>query len=209
MINLNNIVAKGRMTSKRVIFGLVIACFMGLGSQANALTISSGEYLGVVSPDGGSPASEATEITHLVGLTPGTFEADFNGDSYDRSSNILCFPTCPAATDVGAVKDDTSPSTTVDVTGFTYLLAKYDASQAGGYIWYVADLTGDQTIPSNLGTCGATGCGLSHWTLFNPEDGTATPSGTPSVPEPSSLILLGAGLIASRLILKRATTRKA
>jgi hypothetical protein len=63
-------------------------------------------------------------------------------------------------------------------------------------IWYVAGLTGTFEIPQQLAPnplCTQGSCGLSHWALFNPDDGHASPTDT--VPEPSTLLLLGAGLI--------------
>ena len=218
MINLNNIVATGRMTSKRVIFGSMLAvltCFIGFASQVSAVTLdtSSSQYLGIVVS--GEPSSEAAEviyINNLVDLAPGgtvTIESggSIGSHTYTRSNNTLCYNLCPDATATGAVSNNTGNNTGIDVTGFEYLLGKYDGPNAGDLVWYVAGLSGTVDILANWGpNPTGTQYGLSHWALFD-ADGHATPSGTPSVPEPSALILLGSGLLASRIVLKKLGTR--
>jgi PEP-CTERM motif len=221
MIRLNSIVAKAYATSKRAwerstsasverqmnithrvaaIFGsmlVVIACSIGLPSQASALTLteSSGEFLGSFHPaHPSSPAVEVDYINVLIDLSTGTsgfFDAG-TGQTYDRSLNTPA-GCCDDAVLAGNSLGDDQP-TTIDVTGFTYLLAKYDAEKGGDLVWYVGNLTGLVDIQSTFGSCGANGCGLSHWDLFNPEDGHASPTDT--VPEPATLLLFGAGLIA-------------
>jgi hypothetical protein len=166
---------------KLIIAVVVTVCSLGLAAQASAisLTTSSTQFLGSITPDGGSEAQEAVQITHLVGLALNTND-NFGGDAYSRSGNSC--GTCPAATAVGSVKDDTGGNTGSFGSGFTYLKGKYDAAQAGALVWYVAGLTGTFDIPSTFGTCGSSGCGLSHWVLFNPST---------NVSEPSTTLLLG------------------
>jgi hypothetical protein len=215
MIFVNNIMTKACATSKCIwersksaaIFGsmlVVIACFIGLASQANAVTLtaSSSEFLGSFHPaNPSSPADEVDYINVLIDLAAGTsnfFDAG-TGQTYDRSLNTPA-GCCDDAVLAGHSLGDADP-TTIDVTGFTYLLAKYDADQGGDLVWYVGDLTGLVDIQSTFGSCGANGCGLSHWDLFNPETDGASPTDT--VPEPSTLLLFGAGLIAMRRIAKK------
>jgi hypothetical protein len=191
MIFINNVVAKTWVTML-----VVIACSIGLASQVSALTLttSSGQFLGSFHPAHPSnPTNEVDYINVLIDLAEGTsgfFDAG-TGQTYDRSSNtpLGC---CDDAVLAGHSVGDNQP-TTIDVTGFTYLLAKYDADQGGDLVWYVGDLTGLVDIQSKFGSCGQDGCGLSHWDLFNPETDGASPTDT--VPEPSTLLLLGAGLI--------------
>jgi hypothetical protein len=161
---------------------VITVCSMGLAAQVSAisLTTSSSQFLGSITPDGGSEVEEAAQITHLVGMAINTSET-FGADSYVRDDGSC--GTCPAATAVGSVKDESGGNTGDFGSGFTYLKGKYDAAQAGALVWYVAGLTGTFDIPSEFGTCGATGCGLSHWVLFNP--------GGTNVAEPSTTLLAG------------------
>jgi hypothetical protein len=161
---------------------LIVGC-VGLASHASAVLLdtSSSEFMGTIVPD--VPAGtddERSYVNALVALAPNT-STTFSGQDIDRSGNTLCYPNCPAATG-NPTKDDSGVNTGIDVTGFTYLLAKYDAAQGGGLVFYVADLTGDVDVQATFGTCGSGGCGLSHVTLWN-------------VSEPGTLLLLGASLI--------------
>jgi hypothetical protein len=82
------------------------------------------------------------------------------------------------------------------------------------WVWFELDLNGNCVgfggAPAAADLCGTWqmwgGKGLSHFSVYSP---SGTPSGTPSVPEPSALILLGAGLLASRIVLKILGTRNA
>jgi hypothetical protein len=172
-----------------------LACSMGFASQASALEITDPNYAGNIND--GIPANPANEVDYINTLIdqPINTSPTIGTETYNRSANP-CSPNlggCPDALLAGAIKDDSDPSTTIDVTGFEWLLGKYDAGKAGSYVWYVGDLIGLVTIPDALGTCGSptapTGCGLSHWSLYN-----ATPEET-QVPEPGSLALLGVGLL--------------
>lgn len=170
------------------IAAVVAVCSLGLAAQVSAisLTTSSNTFLGVITPDGGSPATEAAEINVLIDPTQvplGSTDVVVGDQTYDRSNNSC--GTCPDATG-----EDSVGGTTTDGdfgSGFTYLKAKYDAAKAGALVWYVAGLTGDFDVPSTFGTCGTAedpaGCGLSHWVLFNP--------GGTNVAEPSTTLLAG------------------
>lgn len=160
----------------------VIVCSMGLAAQVSAisLTTSSTQFLGSITPDGGSSETEATQINHLISMAVNTSET-FDGNDYVRDDGSC--GTCPAATAVGSVKDDSGGNTGDFGSGFTYLKAKYDAAQGGALVWYVAGLSGAFDVQETFGTCGSSGCGLSHWVLFNP--------GTNNVAEPSTTLLAG------------------
>jgi hypothetical protein len=186
-------------------------------AQATLLTTSDANYMGVVFPDGGSPATEAIEVNDLAAMTPGTTQTIDYGNpagsqNFDRSNNNLCFSSCPDATGLPFVKDETKSNNTFTLNGTqSYVIAKYDNTQAGMYVWYVAGLSGTYSVPFNLGTCGnGAGCGLSHFIVYggtgggtgNPETGGGT--GNPETgPEPASLLLFGAALGAAGLRMRR------
>jgi hypothetical protein len=190
---------------------------MALATKARAVdfafTTSSPEYLGVVTPDGGSPTTEGIEVNDLAAMAPGTTQTIDYGQpagsqDFDRSTNTLCFSNCPDVTSVNS-SGSTGNTGTLNGNG-VYLIGKYDNAQAGMYVWYVAGLTGTFSIPTNLGTCGSGGCGLSHWAVYggtgggtgNPETGGGT--GNPETgPEPASLLLFGAALGAAGLRMRR------
>lgn len=173
--------------------GLAIAC------SASALTIGDTRNLGSIDP--GSPAdasAEAGYITTLVGLSPsaiGTIDLSvpLSGPNFRIYDRYLADPAAsyPAATATGALSG-LSPASSVDVTGWTYLLAKYGDTS---YVWYLGGLSGVQSVPLNEpGVIPGTGTpsvnvgtqGQSHYSLFNQ---------APRVPDGGSTIaLLGLGL---------------
>jgi PEP-CTERM motif len=199
MINLNSVIGKARMTSRRAIFALVIACSMGLASQVSAISLTVGDSLtlGLTPGEPSSPTDEANYINFLIDMVPGTTSGGPSSPpNYTRTSNILCFPLCDDATATGSITDNSQNNTGSFGSGFDYLLGKYDGPNGGDVIWYVAGLTGTFDIPQQLAPnplCTQGSCGLSHWALFNADDGHTSP--TDKVPEPSTLLLLGAGLI--------------
>src|SRR6266545_6615637 len=110
MINVNNLVAKGRMTSRRAIVVLVIACFMGLASQVSALTTTSDEFMGIVIS--GEPASSANEVVYINTLADQAINTSTTiaGHVYNRSDNTLCFNTCVDAIVDDTIRDETGGS---------------------------------------------------------------------------------------------------
>jgi hypothetical protein len=160
---------------------------MAFASQASALTIGDSNYIGHID-DGipSSPAAEVTYINSLLDLAAGAAAAPCTqaaSETCDRVGSSLNVSGFTDATATGATSQQGS-NTSIDVSGFTYLLAKYDASNpgAGAYVWYVGGLSGIQTVPATAGQYG-----LSHIDLFNPSGVT--------VPEPGTLLLLGSALV--------------
>ena len=186
------------------------ACVMVLGltaTNASALAVGDQYFIGHVND--GIPSSEAEEaqyINSLLVLSAGAAAAPCTvpsavTETCDRIGSTLNVSGFADATATGSFKQDTGTPNSIDVTGFTYLLAKYDATKAGSWVWYVGGLTGVQTVPQALGSCGTakapSGCGLSHITLFNPSTVT-TPDGGLTVGL-LGLSMLGLGYLRRRL----------
>jgi hypothetical protein len=177
-----------------------VACSMGLASQAGALEIGDAYFMGYI--DDGIPSSVDLErgyINNLADLAPGAGPTTIGTETYTRSSETLCYPSCPDAT--GGTKND-SGSNTGSFNGATYLLAKYDGPNYGSVVWYVAGLTGSFVLPTTAG-----GYGLSHYTLFggssSSSSSSSTSTGTVSEPGTSAIALLGLGLLGAALRSRR------
>jgi VPDSG-CTERM motif len=115
----------------------------------------------------------------MIALAPGGAGV-LDGNTITRSTNL--FGSLPAADATGAL---TGSSTTINLGagGFTYLFAKYDGQNDISFVWNVAGLTGNVTIPQD----GPLGHGLSGWVLFG-GGGNGVPDGGATV------MLLGASL---------------
>lgn len=184
------------------LLGLALA--VGLGTVANAATLTIGDarYMGFI--DDGVPSGAADQVNYLnylKSLAPGS-NASSLGESFERSNNTLCYPTCPVVV-VASVNDTTGANTGIP-TGYTYLYAKYDGPNWGVEVWYIAGLTGTIDIPATAG-----GYGLSHYTLYNvtTQPCTGDLCDPPVVtPEPGTMLMLGTGLalLAARLRRRKA-----
>jgi hypothetical protein len=180
-----------------------LAFGLGVSAQAEAVTLTtgSGSYMGEINPD--IPAGpETTYVNKLSEMAPST-QTTFSGQLITRSANNLCYNACPDP--VFAGKDETG-DTSFNLVNFTgYVLSKYDAAQGGALVWYFTSFTGEIIVPSSFGSCGNSGCGLSHTSFFGGVPGEVTPEDVPGdvVPEPASLLLLGAGLSAAAVRARR------
>lgn len=184
---------------KMTMFAAVCALALGLASpSALAASIPAGSYLGLI--DDGIPANPTNEVNFiniLIDRPLGSGPTLVGTESYTRSSNVLCGAACPDAVLAGSIKDDTSPSTTVDVTGFTYLLAKYDGPNYGSAVWYVGNLSGEYEIPAALGGRTGSQYGLSHWSLYKTDEFQRVPDGG------MTLMLLGGALVGLETLRRR------
>jgi len=169
----------------------VLACSLGLAAQAQAeaLTLDSARYIGSVTP--GTPTSPSNEVSYINQLLSMPLNGDATVGSNDFDRSAFACTGCVTATITGDLADLTGNTTSLG-TGFTYLYVKYSAI-AGSYVWDIRGLTGtigpfgggaSNTFPT---TAGAQNNEFSHYALFNP---------TTTVPEPSTLISLGLGILA-------------
>jgi hypothetical protein len=180
---------------------LAIACGLVMAvtaatAQAAPLTTADSTFLGTADP--GSPASPAFEIYFINFLLDMPLSSTDTDNplpnppntvySFVRSGNAC--GGCPDATATGAVQVDTGgPVVDLNVSNYTYLLAKYGNT---AYVWYVANLT-LVTVTSNLA---GEQNGLSHYALFNPGTVTTPDGGT-------TLGLLGLGLMGLGYLRRR------
>lgn len=173
---------------------------MALATQLNALTIA--QSFGAVDP--ATPAnatSEVSFINHLLTLSPVGENAPsfpplldepvFDGNDYDRFDTVLPVGAPTSITSVGGLQGQ-APSSSVNVTGFNYLLAKFGTT---GYVWYVGNLSGSQSLPLDLGQAG----GQSHFSLYGLTGGNIT-----TVPDGGATVaLLGLALGALALVRRK------
>ncbi len=171
---------------------ILLACALALGLtpvSAGAIDLTFGDtyYIGHIN-DGipSSPADEVSYINNLITLDAGAAVTTIGTEAYDRldSTLVAMFPTAVVE---GYTRDESGNNLGIDVTGYTYLLAKYDAFHAGSYVWDVSGLTGEIDIPSFCTPCGK--YGLSHYSLYNYQPPTVPDGG-------ATLMLLGGALMA-------------
>jgi hypothetical protein len=169
-----------------------VALVFGLATQAHAdLIVGDGNYIGSIVD--GIPSNETLEADYVNSLL---FLGAGVGDTpCEYAASEVCntqggIDTTGFADATGGDKTDTNVNTGIDVTGYTYILGKYDAGQAGSFVWYVGNLSGLENIPATIN-----GFGLSHYTLF----------GGPRLdtPEPATLGLLGLGLLGAGFARRR------
>ena len=180
---------------------LIAACVAALGMSqvANALSFGDDYSVGYYRPP--EPASETAEAGYINTLIDQAINSTtvFGAYTYVRTS--LDSSSLPDATAVGSVKTQIPEGTTaigsINVSGYDYLIGKYDGPQGGGYVWYVGNLTGSQTIPFDSTFTTEGSYGLSHYTLFKAAPGTGVPDGG------ATAALLGLGMLGLGFMARR------
>lgn len=174
---------------------IVLACALALAfvpgdGAAGTITLAYGDpstFVGVVIPGNGGQADELSFIANLITVPAGETDSTLgDGQVYDRTDSELetLIPVGGVYTKIEPItfdEEDEIPlySVPVDFVGTFYVLAKYDAHNAGSLVWLVTVTPEDTAIelPEKYD-----GQGLSHVTMLVPDGGM-------------TLILLGGALI--------------
>ena len=182
------------MREKLTAIGAGLALTLLSSSAASALTITDMRFVGTVVD--GVPSSEANEVNYINSLVTqalGTTVACTLEPTEQciRSSNVLPL-TLANSTDF--TKDQTGAPFFV-AGSFEYIIAKYGSAQSDGgeYVFWIAGLTGPQTLPTTFGPGGPA---LSHFSRVN-ATATTVPDGG------ATAALLGLGMAGLGVIRRR------
>lgn len=156
----------------------VAICAFSYNATATALTIGDAQTLGY--DFYGIPSGDQERTNYLNDLvymydTSLTTWSN-NGQDYTIVNGAPAFGASLPSAVFGTNVNGNQTSINLGTGVYSYLFAKYDGPNQGSVIWYVGNLTGTVTIPSDW-----QGYGLSGSTLF-------TPGG--QVPEGGATVLL-------------------
>lgn len=186
---------------------VAIVCSLALGWAATSalasisLTVGDARYVGFVvqpTPALANPTDEAALINTLITLAAGAGPALLSPGptNYDRLNSTLVgsFPTADA-TGVDNIDTDDFPNAhdAIGVTGFAYIIGKYDGQNWGDYVWYVP--AGTYSIPFYPPDINK--YGLSHYAVFDVTPPQEVPDGG------MTIMLLGGALVALESLRRR------
>lgn len=176
----------GEVSMKTMTVLAVLCACLAVAAYANPLTINSPGVVGTVEP-GTQNASVANEVewaNYLLGMTKSSsITIDGNTPPDGDTENYATSATEYDGTLTGGIQIDST-----DVSGYMYVMAKYDGQNAGYVLFYVPGLEVPNTIPQHAYSIWGTETqyALSHFTGF----------GSTSVPDGGmTLMLLGGALI--------------
>ena len=176
------------MKSKVKVGALVVAALLVSNSQAlTIVTFESATTIGLITPGTATSTEDnAAYVNSLVARSNGgaTSGFDFGGQVYTllhAQGGTLGYADATGIVDKGAIGGDG----VVDVTGYEFLIVKYDGAQGESYVFNVTGITGDFQVPEE----DVKGFGYNKYILFNGAGSTSVPDGGATV------ALLGFGLI--------------
>ena len=178
------------------IAALIVATIMSISSHAVTIfTLADTRLIGQITP-GTSTATEdnAAYVNSLVdrshGISPSSF--DFAENTYllfNTQGGTLTYAEAAAATS-GAVGGD---HLVAGVTGYEYLVVKYDGANGEAYVFNVAGITGDVQVPATDPRKNT----HNKYLLFNAAGTTRVPDGG------ITAIMLGLGFAAMGMVSRR------
>lgn len=187
-----------KIISKVKAGALLVAALLASNSQAlTIVTFDSATTIGLVTPGTATSTEDnAAYINSLVDRSNGgaTSGFDFGGQVYTllhAQAAGLGYADAAGVIDQGAIGGDG----VVDVSGFEFLIVKYDGAQGESYVFNVTGITGDFQVPEE----DLSGFGYNKYILFN---GASTPTGVPDGGATVAMIgvgLLGLGAIRRKL----------
>lgn len=175
---------------KRLLIAVMcLVCAVAVAAPANSATLTLDYLIGTVVP--AHPADPGDELAYANNLI-NWYNAG-GGAGADPSVGIYTYALDPGvavpdpvlALATGGVQSVGVPGFPIDVTGYTYLWAKFGED---GALYYLDSLTSVDGFDPAWGPFTQEGGGLSHVTLFGP-------GSTTRVPEAGALLLFGSGLI--------------